>query len=132
MSIAIGPDGFATIAYANGTNLRVAKCNNLACTAPLLTTVDTGATIRYTAVATGSDGLPVIAYEYGNALRVVHCSKSTKVLVDRTPSTTEGPFASIAIGPDGQPVMTYLDSTNGKVRDAKPGYTSWVANSWTH
>lgn len=78
-SIAIGVDGFPVISYqdADDGSLKVAKCNDLACSGgdELIRTLDTGA--RHTSIAIGTDGLPVISYcnSVSNdfALKVVHC-----------------------------------------------------------
>jgi hypothetical protein len=78
-SIAIGVDGFPVISYqdADDGSLKVAKCNDLACSGgdELIRTLDTGA--RHTSIAIGTDGLPVISYcnSISNdfVLKVVHC-----------------------------------------------------------
>ena len=78
-SIAIGVDGFPVISYqdADDGSLKVAKCNDLACSGgdEIIRTLDTGA--RHTSIAIGADGLPVISYcnSISNdfALKVVHC-----------------------------------------------------------
>jgi hypothetical protein len=82
-SIAIGRDGFPVISYQDSEDglLKVAKCNDLACSGgdELVHTLDIGA--RHTSIAIGSDGLPVISYcnSISNdfALKVVHCGTSS-------------------------------------------------------
>lgn len=82
-SIAIGVDGFPVISYqdAEDGSLKVAKCNDLACSGgdEFVHTLDTGA--RHTSIAIGSDGLPVISYCNSSvnnfALKVAHCGTSS-------------------------------------------------------
>jgi hypothetical protein len=82
-SIAIGEDGFPVISYFDRTSgaLKVAKCNDAACTGgdETITTVDdppTNAGLQ-TSIAIGDDGRPVISYwqyaEDGAKLKVTRC-----------------------------------------------------------
>ncbi|CAB4900760.1 unannotated protein [freshwater metagenome] len=78
-SVAIGTDTFPVVSYWNASSgdLRVAHCNNAACTTATLTTVDAaGATGLFTSVAIGDDGFPVISYhdDTTRSLRMVHCA----------------------------------------------------------
>jgi hypothetical protein len=128
-SIALGADGLPVISYrdiANG-DLKVAKCGNPACTsANTLTTVDSAGDVGYLgSIALGSDGLPVISY-YDNtnhALKVAKCANaactgtSTLTTVDR--SADVGWFASITLGADGLPVISYYDVANGDLKVVK-------------
>ncbi len=128
-SIAIGADGLPVIAYSDSTNadLKVAKCANAGCIGlPTLTTVDsTGSTGLYASIAVGTDGNPVIAYLDGtnNDLRVAKCANpactgpSTLTTLDANGNT--GYFTSIAIGTDGNPVVSYYDLTSLDLRVAK-------------
>jgi len=142
-SIAIGVDGNPVISYrASGTDdLRVAKCTNPACTTSTLTTLDsindTGAD---TSIAIGVDGNPVISYRYVTAgdLRVAKCTNqactaSTLATVDSGPIGTgfTGLDTSIAIGVDGNPVISYRDSSAGDLRVAKCTNPACTASTLT-
>lgn len=78
-SIAIGVDGFPVISYQDSDDwtLKVAKCNDLACSGgdEVVKSLGTGA--RHTSIAVGTDGLPVISYCNASsnnfALSFVHC-----------------------------------------------------------
>ena len=79
-SIAIGTDGMPVISYYDRSAgaLKVAKCNNAACTGVVtITTADDPSNNvgSFTSIAVGSDGLPVISYrdETAGALKVAKC-----------------------------------------------------------
>ncbi|HYF63153.1 MAG TPA: hypothetical protein VD886_10100 [Herpetosiphonaceae bacterium] len=77
-SIAIGSDGLPIVAYhdASQQDLRVAHCQNPACSGSVLITVDgAGNTGLTPSITIGSDGLPLISYQYRAAklLKTIHC-----------------------------------------------------------
>src|SRR5205085_1690566 len=121
-SVAIGTDGDPVVSYSDGTNgdLKVAHCGNASCSSGnTLTSVDTPGDVgHYTSIAIGTDGDPVVSYyDATNAdLKVAHCgnapcsSRNTRASVD-TPGDV-GKYTSIAIGTDGDPVVSYYDGTN--------------------
>lgn len=129
-SIAIAPDGLPVIAYqhSSAADLRVAKCGNAACSADnVITPVDTEGNVgRYTSIAIGADGLPVISYyDLTNGdLKVAKCGDAacsagnTLTPVDTTGNV--GQYSSIAIAPDGLPVISYY-SVVGGLKVAKCG-----------
>ena len=91
-----------------------------------LTTVDsTGNVGQYASIAIGTDGLPVIAhYDLINGdLKVAKCANaactgaSTLSTVDSVGDV--GSYASIAIGADGLPVISYYDASNLDLKVAK-------------
>ncbi len=115
-SIAIGADGLPVISYydQNGEDLKVAHCNDLACTTAGIAIVDSAGNVGVrTSIAIGVDGLPVISYFDGDnaALKVAHC---TDVACSSAVLTTVAAHAvgstSITIGADGLPVISYLES----------------------
>jgi predicted regulator of Ras-like GTPase activity (Roadblock/LC7/MglB family) len=130
-SLAIGADGLPVIAYYDGTNgdLKVAHCGNAACSAGnVLSTVDaTGNVGYYPSLTIGADGLPVIAYCDGTNvdLKVAHCANaactgtSTLTTVDSVGNVGQNP--SLAIGPDGLPMIAYYDNTNYDLKVAHCG-----------
>jgi len=127
-SIAIGVDGNPVISYRDFTagDLRVAKCANPACTSATLTTIDSaGNTGVFTSIAIGVDGNPIISYWDLTAedLRVAKCANpactgaATLTTIDSANNTGLNP--SIAIGVDGNPIISYWDLTAGDLRVAK-------------
>ena len=128
-AIAIGLDGAPVISYYDVTNqtLKVAKCTNAFCTgASTRTTVDSaGAVGLHTSIAIGADGNPVMSYhdQTNGDLKVAKCvnpacpGSATRTTVDSAVSV--GTYTSIAIGADGNPVISYTDSTNSDVKVAK-------------
>lgn len=130
-SITTGIDGLPIVTYWDLTNgyLKVLKCGNGACSSGnTITVVDNiGPGGDYNPVAIGTDGLPVIAYydSTNGDLKVLKCgdaacsSGNTITTVDSTGDT--GYFASLTVGTDGLPVMTYYDITNGDLKVLKCG-----------
>ncbi len=128
-SIAIGTDGNPVISYRDATNgdLKVAKCTSPACTgAAAITAVDAaGNNGDYTSIVIGTDGNPVISYQdIDNAdLKVAKCANpactgaATLTAVDTAGAV--GEHTSIAIGGDGNPVISYRDATNADLKIAK-------------
>ncbi len=130
-SIAIGSDGRPVISYLDTTAgaLKVAKCANAACTGTAtITTVDDPANFvgQYTSIAIGSDGRPVISYydTTADTLKVAKCANAactgaaTITTVD-DPANLVGTYTSLAIGSDGQPVISYHDGTANTLKVAK-------------
>lgn len=130
-AIAIGLDGLPVISHYDVTAgaLLVAKCNDPACAAPAtITTVDdpVNAVGAWTSIAVGVDGLPVISYRDLGAgtLKVAQCSNSactgtaTTTTVD-DPGNIVGADSDIAIGMDGNPVVSYWDQTARALKVAK-------------
>ncbi len=131
-SIAIGADGLPVIAFdgPSGT-LQIARCANAACTGTsTITTVDdppANEVGAHNAIAIGSDGLPVISYQDSSAgaLKVAKCANAactglaTITTVDDHPVQSLGEFSDIAIGADGLPVISYINSALGALKVAK-------------
>jgi hypothetical protein len=113
----VGTDGLGFVAYggAAGTGLRVVHCENEYCTAFAKTTLDTAA-VTEVAVAVGS-ATPYVAYRVetgsGSKLKVARCwntactSASTAVLDPGDGSNLVGDGLSIAVAPDGRPVISH-------------------------
>lgn len=121
-SIAIGADGYPLISYLDGTEgtLKLIKCNDVSCSGhdETFSIVDDFSNGR-TSLALGDDDLPVIAYakydELGSYLYVAKCNDIYCADGDESLSAVEGPgsnlayFNSIAIGTDGNPVVSSYD-----------------------
>ncbi len=96
-----------------------------------ITTVDDPVNLvgEYTSIAIGKDGLAVISYFDSSAgkLKVAKCANAacsgaaTITTVDPMNINAVGRYNSIAIGSDGRPVISYLDSTAGALKVAKCG-----------
>ncbi len=115
-SIAIGADGLPVISYLDHTakTLVVAHCDDVACAAATITTVDDPANGNsvggHTSIAIGADALPIISYfdETASALKVAHCSNTacTAATVNTVDENSLG-STSIAIGADGLPIISH-------------------------
>lgn len=118
-AVVIGGDGRPVVAHRDdvGKALRVTHCGNAACTAGnVSTTVDgAGAMVGGSpSIAIGVDGFPIISHQdtTNQALRVTHCNDvactggtSSANVFD--PEAPAGALSSIAIGPDGLPVISH-------------------------
>ncbi len=128
-SLAIGTDGNPVISYFDQTNrdLKVAKCTNPACTgAATITAVDTvGDVGNYTSITIGTDGRPVVSYLDGTNLdlKIAKCANpactgaATITAVDTAGNM--GFHTSIAIGIDGNPLISYRDASVGGLKLAQ-------------
>jgi predicted regulator of Ras-like GTPase activity (Roadblock/LC7/MglB family) len=121
-SIMIGVDGLPVIAYADWGDLsspddhmKVAHCNDLACSSATVTTLMSGDYVGIRpAMTIGADGLPVTVFR--TPMYVAHCqdaacSSAVLTTVDITVQGA-GLWGSITIGADGLPVVSYFDHTN--------------------
>ena len=120
-SIAVGTDGNPIIAYrsAGGANdLRVTKCANIYCSSvAAATSVDTSNNVgRYPHIAIGTDGLAWISHwdNTNSGLRAskctnTNCTSTTNYGVNTAPSGA-GNDNAIAIGTDGNPIVSYYDA----------------------
>jgi hypothetical protein len=98
----------------------------VACTAAQTTTIDTVGVDQHTSIAIGADGFGVIAYYDHNGtegdLEVAHCldTACTSAELNTVDGGAEdvGQYASIAMGTDGFPLISYYDVTNGDLKVA--------------
>ena len=119
-SSTIGADGLGLISYYDNTNddLKVAHCNNVACTAATTSTLDsTGDVGAYTSATIGADGLGLISYKdvTNSDLKVAHCNNTACTsaslsTVDNTPVHDLGAGSSVTIGADGLGLISYTDN----------------------
>ncbi|OGL36316.1 hypothetical protein A3E49_03090 [Candidatus Saccharibacteria bacterium RIFCSPHIGHO2_12_FULL_49_19] len=133
LAIAVGADGLPWLAYyaSTGGNIRVSKCADIACVSLSSTTdVETANNIgRNPAIAIGTDGNPWMSYWdiTNSGLRAAKyvvsggsgCASSawTCYSVDTAPDTT-GADNSIAIGTDGNPIISYEYGTAASCDDS--------------
>jgi hypothetical protein len=119
------------ISYGDNSNgdLKVAHCNNVACTSSTNTTLDSTGFVGYeSSITIGADGLGLISYwdNSNDNLKVAHCNNvactsSTNTAID---TGTVGQWTSITIGTDGLGLVSYYETTND---DLKVAHCSNVA-----
>ena len=133
-SIAIGTNGNPIISYYDFTNsaLKVAACNNPTCTTSTNTTIDNNNDVgAYTSIAIGTNGNPIISYwDGGNLdLKIAACNNPTctgTTELERSTNTTidsggaVGGYTSIAIGTNGNPIISYYDYANQDLKVFSP------------
>jgi hypothetical protein len=133
-AITVGADGLGLISYRDSSQgfgvLKVAHCNNAACSSANVTAVDSAAGHDigiYSSVTIGADGLALISYQDndGNtskeALKVAHCGNlacttATKTVLDGVGNT--GFFTSATVGADGLGLISYASLTTGDLKVA--------------
>lgn len=124
-SITVGSDGLGLISYFDNTNgfLKVAHCGDPDCSTATTAVNDFGGFVgQHTAISIGSDGRPVIGYyDFTNrTLKIAHCGDANctsgvqRSTVDATANVGVG--TSLTIGPDGLPLVSYWDQTNGYLK----------------
>lgn len=93
-----------------------------------VTKVDDGGDVgEYTSATIGLDGLPVVSYydRINDALKVTKCNDPMCAGNDESisfvddPANNVGQHTSLAIGTDGNPVISYFDVTTETIRVAK-------------
>lgn len=113
-SVTIGADGLGVIAYVEygAADLKVAHCENLACTSATLTLIDAFQDVSSVSIATGTDGLGLIAYNnsFSQQLKVAHCENPACSTFTVTNLGT-GVIPSLVIGPDGLGLIAYKQAT---------------------
>lgn len=128
-SITIGTeDGLGLISYYDDTNdnLKVAHCNNVACSSATVFALDSGDDVgQYTSITIGDDKRGLISYydvTNGN-LKVAHCANAECSSASPTPAILDstddvGLYTSITIGTDGRGLISYSDATNDDLKVA--------------
>ena len=126
-SVVIGADGLGLMMYLVDNDLKAAHCDNLACTSATVTTLDSVGNITgLPSVTIGADGLGITSYtdDTNAQQRVAHCmdvtcSNATIAVLDNLPSNSlVRPNPVVVIGVDGLPLISYMDSTNRRLRVA--------------
>lgn len=124
-SVRIGIDGFPAISYFNDLDgdLKFIHCTSVDCSsADLPRTLDSGGRVGlYNSSIVGADGMPFIVYfdQTNFDLKTVHCTaidcsaySPPQFLVD-TDFHAPGENISIALGADGNPIVSYQAWTQG-------------------
>jgi len=136
----LGADGLPIIAYFdfNSPFLKVIHCDDLWCntysTNKLFDVYGTG-----TSIAIGSDGLPVISFyeaTYQDDLIVAKCTSldcsgapTGAILVDDL-EVNSAAYSSIAIGMDGNPIVSFFDANNEDLLVAHCSSTTCQPYEW--
>lgn len=114
--VAVLPGGLAVVAYTDDTaaTLKVAACQDAACTAAAIATVDAGGPFSLVAAAIGADGLPLVAYRHAasSTVRLARCADAGCTtagveVVGGISSSAEG--IGLSVGGDGFPALAYRD-----------------------
>jgi hypothetical protein len=122
LSATIGTDGLGLVSYYEpvSADLKVAHCNDVACTAVTVTTLDsTGSTGRGSSITIGADGLGIISYldTTLGALKVAHCNNVA--CTGATISTLfTGPVStrtSIAVEGTGSTIIAFQEGSSLRV-----------------
>jgi hypothetical protein len=114
-SATIGVDGLGLISYYDDTShdLKVAHCDNAACTSASKWTLDDlVSTGLYTSVTIGTDGLGLISYQDSSSfvLKVAHCDNIACTSASKNTLGGAGEYSSMTIGTDGLGLISYPGS----------------------
>lgn len=127
-SVTTTAEGDPVVSYYDFTNtaLKVVACTDPACAAtPTVTTVDNAGNVgSATSIALGAGGNPVISYYdfIDSDLKVAACTDpacadpATITFIDGVDDV--GSESSIAIGADGNPIISFYDSGNADLKVA--------------
>jgi hypothetical protein len=127
-SIAIGDNGLPVISYRDDAIglLKVAACSTADCSGtPTITTIDSDGDVGgYTSIEIGDNGYPIISYNdaTNTALKVAACTTTgctgTPTITTIDSTGTVGTYTSIAIGNNGNPIISYHDGGNSDLKVA--------------
>jgi hypothetical protein len=123
-ALAYGPDGRALISYLDATHgaLKVAHCNDVACTTAVTNTIDgSGQVTGHTSIAFGPDGHGLISYQAGASIKVAHCADTLCASATISPVDTPAalrPGTAIVVGSDGLAIVAYGDPSGDALKMA--------------
>lgn len=131
-SVVLSASGNPIIAYVYTplavNNIRVAVCSDPACSsAPTFSGFTTSNSLDQVSLALSPAGIPTFSFHdvTNGDLRVTACFSTIcdSGTITTTPDVTGvvGLYSSIAVAPDGRPVVAYLDATNGDLKVLKCG-----------
>jgi hypothetical protein len=137
-SIAIGSDGLGLISY-RGPGLKVAHCEDVACTRARVSTIDERRITYYAnALAIGQDGRGLITYanDFNGSLLVAHCedtacSEARLTSLGASGTIRNGGTTSIAVGSDGLGLIAHNNSDLGVLKIAHCQDTACTAASFS-
>lgn len=134
-SLAFGPGGDPVIIYQNSTESSL-KCARYSAkyggSGWRITTVDGAAgTNTHASLAMAPDGEPSVAYveNVGNQVKFAKFDgtawNTTNLITAWIGTTATGFEASLAYGPDGLPMIAYIDATRAELKIAKSFGETW-------
>lgn len=127
-STTVNIDGLAITSYFDQTNgdLKFARCANASCSTTLVRVIanPSGKSVgNYSSIAVNASGLPVMSYYDATATDLwfayctdPNCGSSIQTAVADASEFDFGKFSSLGLGGDNNPVIAFLDSTNGVIR----------------
>jgi hypothetical protein len=123
-SIALTTTNIPVISYYDNTNrdLKIATCNNPACTSPTIVTLDSAEDVgMHTSIALSSTDVPVISYydDTNSALKIAMCNDPTctsPIISTLDNAGDVGMHTSIALSSANVPVISYYDDTNSALK----------------
>lgn len=125
-AITIGTDGLGLISYMPfGGGLKVAHCENIACTETTISVIDLGNIGLRMSIAIGGDGLALISYYDSEfmKLKIAHCNDiaCTGATVSEIAFVghAEDKGTSITIDRNGYGLISYYDAINKNLRLAR-------------
>ncbi len=141
-TIVVPPDGLPVIAYhkySSAFDLKVAKCTLADCSTSTTEILDTPNNVGlYSSLTIGIDGLPIVSYydDSNDNLMIAKCGDATCTNASATITTVDstgnvGSGNTITIGPDGFPIVAYMDETNGYIKVLKCSTLSCATGNTT-
>jgi hypothetical protein len=132
VALQLATGGLPVIAYHDRdlTALRYARCASEDCDGATIVTIDGGPGVDagdFLAMALDAEGVPLFAYHDSTrgVLRVARCSSASCTgsiafhTLDGDADSDVGTHLSMAVPPDGRPIIAYYDATLGDLKVAK-------------
>lgn len=120
-SLALSSEGFPVVAYANGAEILVLRCNDLACKGSDSLVGIATESVGFPSLALTTNNLPVVSYvDQAFELKVVACTSANCVQrfspVSPIGSQEVGTVPSLAVDPNGLPIIAHTLYPNGELQ----------------
>ena len=122
-AMTVGPDGNPIIVYHHSSagQVKLAVCNDPDCASATVSSLTTTSASRDHDVTIGSNGLPIIAWVRSSnySLQLLLCADAAcstgavRTIASGVSTSNDG--LSLAIGPDGLPLVSYRNNANNLV-----------------